>query len=210
MGKIILVPAQVQMQRISGQYGSTLTGAHKTYPVMLHGDDANRMFADVTIPEPQVELYLEDNLPRYSSYFMMGRLGVSNRKQPTGSWMGCSVPKEQLGHAFWDHLELETLVEPLKGDVLVQVGDDTWHIHATHPDDSAIIPTIFHRTKKFKFQILNHWQRRDRVDEIIEWVRLHTTDFDADKDRGVVYIRDETEATHFKLKWVGPDEVAGP
>ena len=206
MGKIVLVPAAVQFETVVPATGGRFSGTQRIYPVMLHSDNGNNLRAEVMIQEPTQAFFREDPFPRFSSFFNIGRMRVGRRTKPQAGALGWDMRAEDIAHAFWDHDELVGLIADFAGDVYLQIEDDKWKFQSTHPDDTSRIPQVLSRRKKHRFQA----SIRSKYDEITPWLYENTKgDFDMDTNTGAIYIREEAEAAHFKLRWEGEGAGAG-
>lgn len=223
MGKVVLVPPTIEFDKLVAPYGGRYTGLNRTYPATVTnslptlGDDYVTKTelstllvttVSVSIPEPNTDIFREDALQHFVNYYNLGRLRHSKRPRTTGSWMGWDLRADQIAHTFWDFQEIEELTSTLKGDLLLQPGEEKWKFHGTHPDDAGIIPQLFFRAKKYQFKI--RALGSDLKEELHNWLDKHVTEYDFEPNMNpTIYIRNETEAAHFKLKWVG-ENIFGP
>ncbi len=211
MGKVILVPPPVRLSIPVPQDSSKFQGMMRSHPVqfMNSGDGMSGM---VMIQDPKEDMVMIDPMFTYGDYYgLNGSYGgsrVSSRIHQSSAMIH-SMEATQVVHAFWDHRDLEEQIESFIGDVLVQIDNQSrewsrrWNFSVLDMRDSQALQMMMGRRKNHRIEV--HEEFRD---ECIKWMRENCTEYDYfDKSfkpmHDTYYIRDDTEAIHFKMKWYG-------
>jgi hypothetical protein len=219
MGKIILIPPSVtiQSQLMGGNTNYSFGGA-VSYPVVFNptmvynggtATDATGLTAMVSLPTPQFTSEIYDPMKSVDEFFNLGVIkdqsAISVRKIKPPSIMFHSLHASMINGMFWDHYELEALVEPFVGDVLIQISQYSWAFGCTRSEDAPLLDDLFKHKKKHYFSTPTLLR-----EEILEWVKEQCDEYDFFRNGRVelnqndtFYIRNDAQAIHFKMKWYG-------
>jgi hypothetical protein len=127
-----------------------------------------------------------------------------------------SVSGIGIGHMFWDFQDIEDYVKSWVGDLLVTINTNNmsgnsisqnaqWGFCVTRSEDTQRLQDMLVRRKSLNFQCAASLRAK-----YVEWLDQNTTEYefieDCSKDfdkEDLLYIRSDTEAVHFKMRWFG-------
>jgi hypothetical protein len=216
LGSVILVPPSMRFDTPDTSFGPS--SQHQIVPVQFAGQ-SSMLSATITLPQPKVMNQMYDPMWSYMAFHgMSGRPRVSNRTM-NSSPMVHSMEAMAVNKAFWGHAELVEIVKGFHGDLLLQIetqltdqygnsNTSRWNFSATDIRDIEAVTGFVGRQKSCR--IVTHKEYRG---EITDWLRSQCTEYDLFEastwlHEDEVYIRDDTEAIYFKMKWFGlvPDD----
>jgi hypothetical protein len=238
MGKVILVPAMSRFEIPVPANGGQFTGMSHVYPVQMNmtsgyndvvaGVQSHVLAASVTIQDPKTEYHYHDPMLSYAAFYSFsgssGGTNITSRALGGASPLIHRVDATMVPRMFWDHTEIEDIVhERFHGHLLVQINNQssdyrepsTWNFCAADGRDNAALSDMLTRRKSNKLE--SHKGLRT---EVAAWLRANATDYDLfdaahfAEPNDEVYIRNATEAIHFKMKWhkqePDPEEIEVP
>ena len=206
MGSIILVPPSSKISYVSNMTSSYETIRHH---VMYDGGFTPAgPSAFVTIQKPMTQEHYYDPMMSYHAFYRMGSKPRISKRAVTSSPMIHSISVGDINRTFWGYDEIIEIVSEFYGNLLIQIEDTRWNFSATDTRDSRTVMDFVGRRKNNHIRV-----KREFRSEVGKWLSDNCLgDYDLIENNSSyglheddVYVRDDIEAIHFKMRWFGTE-----
>ena len=204
MGSIILVPPSSKISYVSGMPSSY------EYAQYYVGYDGGFIPAGppafVRIPKAVPQEHYYDPMMSYHSFYRMGSRPRISKRAVTASPMIHSIAADDINKKFWGYDEIVEIVSDFHGNLLIQIEDTRWNFSATDTRDSQTVMSFVGRRKNHLIRV-----KREFRSEVGKWLNDNCLgDYDLIENNygsyeDEVYVRDDIEAVHFKMRWFGAE-----
>lgn len=206
MGSIILVPPSAKISYVSG----IPSYEHTQYYVMYNGGYIPAgPPAFVSIPKTVPQEHYYNPMMSYHAFYRMGSRPRFSKRAVTSSPMIHSIAADAINKKFWGYEEIVEIVSDFHGNLLIQIEDTLWNFSATDTRDSRTVMDFVGRRKNNHIRV-----KREFRSEVGKWLSDNCLgDYDLIENNSSygldheddVYVRDDIEAIHFKMRWFGTE-----
>lgn len=207
MGNVVIVPPTTVVTRPVGTEMTPVVFSPR-HPT---GDDGQNLYASVS--QTKIVEMNHDPMAHYSSLINFGYWQVGAKMQdkaPSGVSQPMTISYGDLRKKFWDFAEIRDFVRTnFEADLLVQYYENTgmWAFFTCCSADYAVWNVRLSQHKAVEFAL--DYRLKSKIEQ---WLRTECGIFDLMVVHGYgsnhsirVYIKDDDEALHFKLRWYGVD-----